>query len=238
MSRTLIENRRVFTTEINGADLLSNELILQLDHALDQAEDLGSAAIMLVHVVGPENPAVLQPWPGPIDVQLVTKWERLLRRMERTDSATITVVERACSALALELLLVADRRLATGDFFVHCATSRAEVWPGMWLYRLSRQVGEAQARKLFLDSSGIPVDRVLGLSIIDEVVDGFNGNAATRILEYAPPDDFPVRRRLMQDSFSSSFEEALGAHLAACDRALRRAFKSDFAIAHNGSPGA
>jgi isomerase DpgB len=30
-----------------------------------------------------------------------------------------------------------------------------------------------------------------------------------------------VRRRLLQDSLSTSFEDALGVHLAACDRALR-----------------
>jgi isomerase DpgB len=42
-------------------------------------------------------------------------------------------------------------------------------------------------------------------------------------LAYSPLDDFAVRRRLMQDSISTNFDDALGTHLAACDRALRRA---------------
>jgi isomerase DpgB len=42
------------------------------------------------------------------------------------------------------------------------------------------------------------------------------------LLMQAPLDDFAVRRRLIQDSADTSFDEALGAHLAACHRALQR----------------
>jgi len=35
--------------------------------------------------------------------------------------------------------------------------------------------------------------------------------------------ELSIRRRLLLEAASTSFEDALGAHLAACDRALRRA---------------
>jgi isomerase DpgB len=237
MSTSLIEieNRTLVRVEIDGAGFLSNELTAQLGDAADQAEDLGPPAVMLVHVAGHVDPAVLRPWPGRIDIQSVNKWERVLRRIERTGLMTVVLVEHACSALALELLLVADRRLACADFSVRYAIPGRDVWPGMALYRLSRQIGYARTRKLFLDGADITAALALELNIVDETVGHLTSGVdrIAHLLKHAPVDDFAVRRRLMQDSLSTSFDDALGAHLAACDRALRRspAPNNEFATA-------
>lgn len=232
MSRILIQNRPVARIKVDGAGALSSELITQLEHALDRAEDLGPAAVMLIHVAGDVNPAAVRSWPGHVELQSVTKWERVLRRIERAGATTIVMLERACSAVALELLLVADRRLATRDFSMQCAMPDANVWPGMALYRLSRQIGESQARRLFLDGPGIVPQRAVELNIIDFIVDyPTNGDGIADILRYAPAEDFPIRRRLMQDSLSTDFDDALGAHLAACDRVLRRSSTAELALA-------
>jgi isomerase DpgB len=224
MSTVLIENRPVAQIEVNGGGPVCSELTAQLGNAIDQAEDLEPGAIMLIHLTGHVDPAAVRPWPGQIDVQSVNKWERVLRRIERSNLATILFVERACSAVALDLLVVADRRLAGEDFFVPSRISCGNVWPGMTLYRLARQIGESRARKVALEADGISAQRGIELHIIDEIIDvGTDGADRTaRLLRNAPPEDFAIARRLMQDSLSTSFDEALGAHLAACDRALRR----------------
>src|ERR1700719_464680 len=118
MSTLLLENRRITVTEIDGAGLLSNRVTTQLSDTLDEAEDSGSTSIMLFHVVGQADPGVLRPWPGQVDIQSVTRWERVLRRIERSNSTSVILLEHACSAIALELLLVADRRVASSDFSV------------------------------------------------------------------------------------------------------------------------
>ena len=233
MSETLIENRPVSRIELDGAGPLSGDLTRQLEGTLDRAEDLGTSAVMVVHVLGHLNPGSLRPWPGQSDIQAVTKWERLLRRIERAQSATVVLVEHACSALALELLLVADRRLATRSFSMQYAATGANPWPSMALYRLTRQIGESQARKFLLESSRVAPQQALDLRIIDEVIE--HAVQGEDILGYAPPQDFPIRRRLMQDSLFTSFDDALGAHLAACDRALRRSSSVELVLAANGS---
>jgi isomerase DpgB len=233
MSKTLIENRPVSKIELDGAGPLSGDLARQLEDTLDRAEDLGTSAVMVVHVLGHLNPISLQLWPGQVDIQLVTKWERLLRRIERARSSTVVLVEHACSALALELLLVADRRLATRNFSMQCATPGANPWPSMAIYRLARQIGESRARKFFLESSRTLPQQALDLNIVDEVID--HSVQVEHILRHAPPEDFPIRRRLMQDSLFTSFDDALGAHLAACDRALRRSSSVELVMAANGS---
>lgn len=224
MTTVFIKKRPVVQIEVNGSAPVCSDLTAQLGNAIDQAEDQGPGAIMLIHLSGHLDPAAVRPWPGQIDVQAVNKWERVLRRIERSNSATILCVERACSAVALDLLVVADRRLAAGDFFVPAPISRGNVWPGMTLYRLARQIGESSARKVVLEADGISAQRGIELHIIDEIIDvGTDGAERTaRLLRNAPPEDFATARRLMQDSLSTSFDEALGAHLAACDRTLRR----------------
>jgi isomerase DpgB len=219
-----MKKRPVVQIEVNGGGPVCSELTAQLGNAVDQAEDLGAGAIMLIHLVGHLDPAAVRPWPGQIDVQLVNKWERVLRRIERSNSATILFVEHSCSAVALDLLVVADRRLAGRDFFAPSPVSRGNVWPGMTLYRLARQIGESRARKVMLEADGVSAQRGIDLHIIDEIIDvGTDGADHTaRLLRNAPPEDFAIARRLMQDSLSTSFDEALGAHLAACDRTLRR----------------
>jgi isomerase DpgB len=237
MSITLIENRRVAMIEISGAALLSSELIAHLGRAIDQAEDLGSAAVTFIRVVGRENGAALPFWPGQIDIQSVSRWERVLRRIERSDSTSIVLAEHCCSALALELLLVADRRLANSNFSVQWTGSGREIWPGMALYRLARQIGESRARKLSLEATDISAGRCLDLNIIDDIVDDLvsGSDLVPQLLGYAPADGFAVRRRLMQESLSASFDDALGVHLAACDRALRRPVRAEFATSRDGT---
>lgn len=236
MSKTLIENRPVSRIELDGAGPLSGDLTRQLEDTLDRAEDLGPSAVMVVHVLGHLNPISLRPWPGQIDIQLVTKWERLLRRIERALSVTVVLVEHTCSALALELLLVADRRLATRNFSMQHAMPGANPWPSMALYRLARQIGESRARKFFLESSRTLAQQALDLDIVDELID--HPVQVEHIFRYAPAEDFSIRRRLMQDSLFTGFDDALGAHLAACDRALRRSPSVELVLTANGSSSA
>jgi len=222
MSTILIGNRPAHRVEIGGTELLSSELTQKVGEALDRAEDLGASAVMVVHVVGAMNSGAFRPWPGSVDIGAIQKWERVLRRIARSHVATIVLVEHACSALALQLLLLADRRLARGSFSLRF--SEGNVWPGMALYRLSRQIGESQARRLLLDAANVTAEQCIELNIIDKIVDnsGDGFDPAAHLLEYVPSDEFAVCRRLMQDSLSTSFDDALGLHMAACDRLLRR----------------
>jgi isomerase DpgB len=225
MSFPLIEvkDQRLLKVDIGGTDTLSNNLLIKLEDALDQAEDLDRKTAILIHLVGVKDLTTLRSWPGPSDTQTVSKWERALRRVERSSRTAVVLVEHACSAIALELLLVADRRIASSGFLMRSTTHGESLWPGMALYRLTRQIGEARARKAFLDAADISATLALQLDIVDEIVDNFESGLAhiEGLLTNAPLEDFAIRRRLMQDSASTTFDDALGLHLAACDRRLR-----------------
>jgi isomerase DpgB len=214
--------REVIHLEIDGTAAISTVLVKLLDDALNQAEDVGEVALLMLRVVGSGDLAASHRWPGQANTQAVIKWERALRRMERAASTTLVLAEKNCSGLVLELLLVADHRLARSDLRIQLAAPTP--WPGMAMYRLAHQIGYARSRKLMLFGTELGAELARNLDIIDEITDhtDLEAVASANLRKFAASDDLALRRRLLQDSLSSSFDEALGVHLAACDRALLR----------------
>src|SRR5580693_8997959 len=85
--------------EIDGSGSLSPSLVTDIDEICDRVEQAGQGSIAMIHVAGAPDAAPNQCWPGEfgaLDVHLVTKWERALRRVERLAGATIGVAEGFC----------------------------------------------------------------------------------------------------------------------------------------------
>ena len=95
----------------------------------------------------------------------------------------------------------------------------------MALYRLANQVGAGRARQLALFGTELPADRAAEWGLLDEVVPDPAARSAEVLDAFAGTrgKELAIRRRLLLDAGYTSFEDALGAHLAACDRALRLA---------------
>ncbi len=74
---------------------------------------------------------------------------------------------------------------------------------------------------------GTPIEatEALALCLVDELADDVVTAlaAATELTGAVSGAELAIRRQLMLDAATVSFEDALGRHLAACDRALRQA---------------
>ena len=205
---------------IDGSQPLSAAVVAALDAFIDRIEDAPAETVPVLDVTGVPEPGrtVL---PG---IALVNKWERVLRRLERLSRPTVAVVHGDCGGVAVEALLATDLRVAATGTRLHLPAGPQGVWPGMGLYRLANQVGFARVRRSILFGSTICVTEAAARNIIDEVADDVAAATATAVamLETAVGQDVAVCRQLMLDATTTTFEEALGRHLAACDRLLRR----------------
>lgn len=220
------EERNDIVLDIDSSASLTESLIRSVTGACDKAEDAADAVVVLRVSDQSKKGAPVQ-WPGRAGVHLVNKWERAVRRLERTPHAVIAVVQGPASGLALELILASDYRIATADLTLTLPMTDGKIWPSMALHRLSQQIGVAGARRLALFGMEIHAERALTLGIVDDVVDGEEAlaEAVSQTVKLAAElegNELAVRRRLLLDAATTAFEESLGAHLSACDRTLRR----------------
>jgi len=212
------------TLSIDGAQPLSAALVEAVARTCDRVEGVEGARLVL-RVSGVPAPG----WTEGLTVGLVSKWERALRRLERLPAVTVAVADGDCGGAALDALLAADFRIATTTArLVVPVTSAGSTgtWPGMALYRLVHQGSNSAAvRRAVLFGEPVDAFRARSLQLVDEVTDDVDGAlaAVAALSRTLTGNELAIRRQLMFDALTTSFEEALGVHLAACDRVLRQA---------------
>ena len=211
----------LFEFTLNVGRPLAKELVAQLNALCDQAEDAGVGTIVRINLDGHTVAASL----APIDVNLVNHWERALRRLERLPGVTIAVANGDVGGLGLALLLCADFRLICGATHLRLSHPGQPQLPGMVLHRLSNQLGVVMTRRMALLDHHLCSQEALSHGLVDKVCTKPNEAVQTFLqdLQHQDLTQVPMQRRLILDATSVSYEDALGSHLAACDRVLRQA---------------
>jgi isomerase DpgB len=206
---------------VDGSRPLSADSIASLGTVCDAAEDGGAPGSVIARVSGVPGPG----WADDLPVGLVSKWERGLRRLERVPAVTIAVAVADCGGLALDALLATDYRIMSAGTRLIVPLVAGATWPGMAVYRLARQAaGTAPARRAVLFGTPIGAAQAQEIGVIDEVADDAAAavERANEAAAAARGSELAIRRQLMQEALTTSYEDALGVHLAACDRTLRR----------------
>lgn len=209
---------------VDGSEPVSPANVEAVLSICDRAEDGYATGLLTVYVSG----APYRGWTKDVSVGLTTKWERAVRRLERLGLVTVAVAAGDCGGTALDLLLAVDVRIAVAGARLIVPVSGDATWPGMALYRLARQGPTARLRRAALLGTPIDAGQAAADGLIDVVVDRAD-DALAEIAAAAATisgKELAIRRQLMLDAQEHSFEEALGSHLAACDRTLRRATAS------------
>ncbi|WP_432841795.1 enoyl-CoA-hydratase DpgB [Dactylosporangium sp. CA-092794] len=206
---------------VDGGAPLTADAVAALAEVCDRAEDAGGRARVVAHVSGTPDDT----WPVGLSVAVVQKWERVVRRFERLPAPTIAVADGACAGAALDVLLAADYRVVTPATELIVATYDGATWPGMALYRLAQCGPQTSGiRRAVLFGEPIPASDALAMHLVDRLTEDVDlaVTEASRAVAGVSGVELAIRRQLLADGSSSSFDEALGAHLAACDRLLRR----------------
>src|SRR4030081_2498048 len=103
MSENFFDDKNTFevSIEIDGGEPLSGDLITRIGHAINLAEDSSHPLrSLLIRICGHEDVTSLRPWPGECTVPSVSKWERALRRLERTSVPVFVLAHQASSPIA------------------------------------------------------------------------------------------------------------------------------------------
>ncbi|MDT0440121.1 MULTISPECIES: enoyl-CoA-hydratase DpgB [Streptomyces] len=206
---------------LDGASPLP-ELTATLNAVCEEAEQQRERTVVVLRFT--HTSPQTREWPADVTVQEVNRWERAVRRLERLDNVNIAAAQGTCGGPALDLLLAADFRIGTPDLRLMLPINDGHFWPGMALYRLVRHIGLARARRIVLWDSAITLATATELGVVDQVSDDLDEAVHTAAVLRGRLSDREtrIRRRLLEEAASAEYDDALGAHLAACDRELRR----------------
>lgn len=214
------DNRQELRLRVNGEKPLA-ELTTALNDFCDAAHDRGAATVVIaIGVTSPER----RSWPDSVRIGEVNRWERAVRRLERLRCASLAVAHGICGGPALDLFLATDYRIVAPDLKLLLPVNDGQFWPGMALYRLVNQAGLGRGRELVLWGSALTAEQVRSIGLVDEVSSDVEAavRAAQVLFARLSGTEIAIRRQLLMEATTSTYEEALGVHLAACDRELRR----------------
>jgi isomerase DpgB len=206
---------------VDGRRPVSPEDVEAVLRLCDRAEDGYGSGALIAYVSG----APLPGWTQHLSVGLLTKWERAVRRLERLGLTTVAVAAAGDNGgTALDVLLATDFRIAVAGTRLVVPSDGEATWPGMSLYRLGRAGPAPGLRRAALLGTPIPAEQALAAGLVDVVADEPDDALAEAVTAAATVigKELAIQRQLLLDAAQNSFEEALGAHLAACDRTLRR----------------
>jgi len=199
-------------------------LIDAVSEVCNRAEDgSGSGPVILEMFDG--DPHGSDRWADrELSITLVNRWERTVRRLERIAAPSVAVAHANCFGRSLDLLLATDYRIATPSVRIGLTRAAGALWPGMALHRLVHQVGAGRARRMALFGEHLTASEATEIGLLDEVTDDLAGavRAVTRQVGELSSAELAVRRRLLLEATTTGHDEAIGVHLAACDRTLRR----------------
>jgi isomerase DpgB len=155
------------------------------------------------------------------DIGVITRWERALRGIERAAATTAALLGPNVQGPALEIALACDFRIAPPDGRL-CWTDEHGIWPSTALHRLVRLLGPRGARRFLLLDQSWDARTALANALVDVLAeDQFEAVAGLR-RKLGSVKDMRVVRQLLEEASTVGYDDALGAHLAACDRSLRR----------------
>ncbi len=159
---------------------------------------------------------------GPMDIHGFNKWEKLCTRIERLPKVSIALLEGDVLGGGFQLALVTDLRIAAPSAVFQLPEVKQGFLPGMAVFRLAKYIGLGRAKRLILQSERLSAAQALELGLVDQVGADLDELLVSGIAQFQPihPVTVQLARRLLNESFHDSFEDAIGHFLAAQHRSI------------------
>ena len=201
-------------------------MVRELTAVCDHLEDASTAAIVVFRGGGPDfllgidfaefrDAKVM-------DIHGFNKWEKLCVRVERLPKATIAALHGRVVGGGVQLALVCDSRIAAPGTTLQLDEVHHGFLPGMATFRLAKYVGLGRAKRIIMQCPVLGVLDAVELGILDVGVEDLDQGIADEVAGFGPAHAVSVQlaRRLLNESYGTAFELAIGNFLAAQHRAI------------------
>ena len=160
----------------------------------------------------------------PMDIHGFNKWEKICARIERLPKAIIALLHGSAKGGGAQLALVADAVIASPNATIQFDEVHHGFLPGMATFRLAKIIGLGHAKRLIMQCPVLTADEAQRLGLITSVSADLESALSQTIEAFGPIHNVAVTlaRRLLNESFSTEFENAIGNFLAAQHRAIHQ----------------
>ncbi|MEZ2338440.1 enoyl-CoA hydratase/isomerase family protein [Mucilaginibacter sp. RCC_168] len=146
-------------------------------------------------------------------------WEKVIERLNRLPIITIAIIDGACFGVSLQIALACDFRLASIGSTLQSSEVKQGYLPGMIIFRLAKFVGLGVAKRILFMGLPYKVEDAFQVGLI-EMVFSVNEEATAvnefiKLLLPVQPTAIQLTRRLLDESFASSYDETVGHFIAA-----------------------
>ena len=158
------------------------------------------------------------------DIYGLQKWERMCRELEKLNKFTVAAVQGECTGGGFQLMLLCDARIAERRASFCFNEVKLGFLPGMATFRLAKCIGLGRAKALILTARKIRAKEAYSWGLVSRVCDqaSFETTLVQTVQDLLPfhPVALEMARRLLDESFATSYEDFLGHFLAAQHRAI------------------
>jgi enoyl-CoA hydratase/carnithine racemase len=196
--------------------------IRELERVCDHLEDVSKAKVVVLrgHSEGIDF-LDFDPKEA-MDIHGFNKWEKLVNRFESLDKVTVALVDGPCVGGGFQLTLVCDQRICVPGASFQLNEVRQGFLPGMATFRLAKYVGLGHAKRLVMTGAVVRAEEAQRLGLVDDVTTDLDGALRRTIESFGPMHTvaLTLARRLLNESYGTQIEDALGNFLAAQHRAI------------------
>ena len=156
-------------------------------------------------------------YPEPLDVRVISKWEKILSYIERLDKVTMAVLPPHVNDATLQIALVTDFNYCTPDTQFKLSAIQSGALPGMAEFRLAKQVGLGKAKALLFTGKAFAAEMAVSLGLVTETGPNPDKLLAEQIKRMDSHHVLTIHcaRRLLNESYANTYDDEIGDYLAA-----------------------
>lgn len=205
---------------------LNQTLLSDFIHLMDYLEDESPGTLIVFQGLSTQQPPAR---PTPPDIDHCRQWENILRRIERFAGASLAGIDGFCTRFHFQLALACDYRVVTIRSVFQAPEVKEGFLPGMAVFRLAKYIGVGAARRLLFTGAQCSATEAAHLGMVDHQCEVTDFEKAILESQQAlmpiHPDVLLNTRRLLNESFATSYEDAIGHFMAVQNLCLAKLAK-------------
>ena len=152
-----------------------------------------------------------------LDIRVISKWEKIVSLIENMPKVTLAALYGSFNEPGFQWALACDYRVCLEQTKFRFLSIKEGFLPGMAVFRLAKYIGLGRAKKMLISGAELNALDALNWGLCDEIVTDLD-QAIDQFINKIQPYEIEailMARKLLNNSYHSSYEDEIGDYMAA-----------------------